>query len=786
MDAERWARITELLDRLGEIDDQVTLEARLDEWCADDATLRAEVLELLAAQARHSDFLSGSAVEEAEALIGERLQQQWIGRSLGAWTIEAPISQGGMGTVFRVRRSQEFDQTGALKIIRAGFESEELIRRFAQERALLAQLNHPNIARLLDGGTTEDGLPWLVMELVEGEMIDQWCQHHQLSLEARLGLFEQVCAAVHFAHQKLIIHRDIKAGNVLVDASGQVKLLDFGIARLIEPGVEFEATLTQQRRLTPSSASPEQFLGQAVTTASDVYALGLLLYRLLCGQPAYAIDATTALKDVQRLICRDMPTRPSEVVARSAGDKGAASGLRPDRQARRLRGDLDTIVLKALRKEPERRYGSVEELAEDLRRHRAGLPVLARPDSVRYRAGKFIHRHWAGLAATSIAFAALAIGLVIAVNQAELARAERDRAELINQFLQSILVEADPYQAGAEATVRDVLRKAGELVESRFSEEPGIEAALRHTIGYTQLSLMQLEDAQANLARAFSLNQHLYGDHDDRTLMSRAYLAWIDYRRGQYQAAEEGYGQVLAMLDERNEVVTRATIHNDFGVILAEQERWDEALMHQQDSLDLWLAHDPERPEIGILFNNIALNLHGMGELEQARQWYEKGLERQRTEAPDGVSPDLAINLNNLGILLRDLGQPEAALPYHQEALDMRITTLGEEHAFTGMGHLTLGRLLLDLDQAEEARLELEAAVRISEATLEPEQLQVLVARASLARAMALNSEAEDARALLEQVIPMMREQNIPASFLEQAEDWYATLTAKDRGDAEH
>ncbi|TVS14087.1 MAG: serine/threonine protein kinase [Wenzhouxiangella sp.] len=774
MDPDRWQRIGELFARLIAVDDPSRRRDLLEKLCADDATLRPELEPLLNAHERATTFLENSVQAEAEAVLADRFRERMIGRRLGPWTIEAALSEGGMGSVFRVRRDGDgFTQVGALKLIRSGLASEQLIRRFEHERRLLARLQHPNIARLVDGGATEDNLPWLVMELVEGQSIDRWCDAHKLSVDARLALFDQVCRAVHFAHQNLVIHRDLKPGNILVGASGEVKLLDFGIAKLLEDSGDSELTLTQQRLLTPASASPEQFLGRPVTTASDVYALGLLLYRLLCGQPAYDVDTATAPADAQRLICRDMPTRPSLAVrdAHRLRTVATARDTGPERLRRQLRGDLDTIVLKALRKEPERRYGSVEELAEDLRRYRAGLPVRARPDSLRYRAGKFVGRHWIGLAATAGAFLALAIGLGAALWQTEQARAERDRVLRINQFLQTILVEADPYEAGAEATVRDVLRKAGEMVGERFGDQPDLEAPLRHTIGYTQLSLMALDESQANLERADELNRRLFGTDDDRTLITQAYLAWIDYRRGHHAEAEAGYRSVLERLNDTHDFATRATIHNDFGIILGELERWEEALAQQQLALELWLEHDPDRREVGIAYNNIAYNLHGLERLEEARAWYERSLERQRREAPDGMSVDLAFNLNNFGVLLRDLGQVEAALPYYRESLSMRQATLGPDHAFTGFGHLNLGRLLLDLDQADEALGELEAAVRISEDTLAPEQLQMLVARASLARARALAGLA-DPRDELAEVLAAMRASEAPNQFIEQARIW--------------
>ncbi len=781
MDARHWQRIEAAFGQLVEIEDPRQRRMRLDQLCADDPALRAELEALLTSHERAGSFLESPAQSEAEAVLLDRFRARMIGRRFGPWIVQEALSEGGMGSVFRVQRDGEgFSQLGALKLIRSGLESESLIRRFEHERRLLARLEHASIARLLDGGTSEDGLPWLVMELIDGRPIDQWCDQNQLSVAERLRLFEQVCAAVHFAHQNLIIHRDLKAGNILVNRDGQVKLVDFGIAKLLEEDPSSQRTLTSQRLLTPSSASPEQFLGQPVTTASDVYALGLVLYRLLCGTPAYDIDVTTSPIDAQRLICRDMPTRPSL----SLGNDGrlavaaAERGTRPERLKRQLSGDLDTIVLKALRKEPERRYGSVEELAADLRRHRQGLPVSARPDSVRYRAGKFVRRHWIGLGATAGAFLALGIGLSVAIWQTEQARAERDRTLRINDFLQAILIEADPYQAGAEATVRDVLRKAGEMVGERFSDQPDLEAPLRHTIGYTQLSLMDLEDSQANLERADELNRSVFGVDDERTLTTQAYLAWIEFRRGRFRDAEAGYRAVIARLRDRHDTAVRANIHNEFGIILSEMERWDEALVEHQRALDLWLKHAPDAPDVGILYNNIAGILHGQGKLEEAREWYQRALTRQRRDAPDGLSVDLSFNLNNFAVLLRDLDEPDTALPYYREALSMRIATLGPDHAFTGFAHMNLGRHLLAMDQPVEALKELERAVEISEATLEPTQLQVLASRASLARARALTGQADAAGPELAEVLALMRQEALPAWLITQAEEWLTDIDA--------
>ena len=778
MNQGRWEKAAEIFHAALECQDENTRQRLVDQRCAQDPALRNEVLSLLRAHEEGADFLENTPTEDLDQLVSRQLGERWIGTRIGPWRIESLIHQGGMGAVYRVERiGNDYQQTAALKLIRFGLETRELIERFGRERQVLAQLEHPGIARLLDGGTTDSGLPYLVMEYIDGLPIDQYCDENRLDLNARIELFEQVCAAVHYAHQKLVIHRDLKPSNILVTDDGRVRLLDFGIAKLLsDQALEAEATVTRHRILTPSNSSPEQFTGGLTTTATDVYALGILLYRLLCGCRPYRIDSDTSFARVEELICRETPTRPSQRLALQPDAHQIAQWRRlsADKLRRRLSGDLDTIIMKALRKEPERRYGSVETMARDLERYRAGLPVSARPDSISYRAGKFCLRHWKGLAATGAAFIALAVGLGVALWQADQARAERDRAQLINEFLQTILIEADPYQAGAEATVRDVLRKAGDLVNERFASQPEIEAPLRHTIGYTQLSLMELDASLDNLNRADRLNRQLYGELDDRTLLTRAYIAWIDYRRGQYDAAEAGYRALLDLLGPGHHHATRATIHNDFGIVLGEMERWEEALEHQRHALEIWLAHEPDRPEIGVAYNNVAYNLHGQGQLEQAREWYERALEHQRREAPDGISVDLAYNLNNYGVLLRDMGQPEQALQYYRESLDMRLATLGAEHAFTGFGHLNVGRLLLDLERAEEAMPHLERSVAISESTLAPDQLQVLVARASLARARSLTG-LEDPRDELADVLATLQATQAPNQFIEQTRQWLET-----------
>ncbi len=374
-------------------------------------TVAGEVEALLAAANESADFLEAPAWERASADTGSEAAPERV----GPWRIEAEIGRGGMGTVYRaVRDDDQYQKQVAIKLVRGGMDAGFVLQRFRAERQILANLEHPNIARLVDGGTTEEGWPYFSMEYVLGQPIDKYCA--TLGVRERIELFRTVCAAVQYAHQRLVIHRDLKPSNILVSADGVPKLLDFGIAKLLGADVvgSGEATSTVWPLMTPEYASPEQVKGEAVTTASDVYSLGMLLYLLLAGKRAYEIK-TRAPEEVARVVCQQQPEKPSALADRPL--------------SRQLAGDLDTIVLKAIRKEPARRYQTVGELSEDLHRYLAGLPVLARGDTVGYRAGKFVRRHKAAVVVAGLLVVSLLGGIVATVRQARIAEANRARAE---------------------------------------------------------------------------------------------------------------------------------------------------------------------------------------------------------------------------------------------------------------------------------------------------------------------------------------------------------------------
>ena len=525
MKAERWQQVREILDHA------IALPASerspfLDENCANDQELREEVESLLSS---HNDAGSVFLKAPPAKLMGafENDQTNRVGRRIGVYQILSVIGRGGMGEVYHaVRADGQYEKHVAVKLVRGGYDSALLLERFRHERQILASLDHPNIARLLDGGTTEEGIPYLIMELVEGERLDSYCDAGRMSITERLKLFCQICSAVQYAHQRLIIHRDLKPSNVLVTADGIPKLLDFGIAKLVDPDAIAEVTI--MRAMTPEYASPEQIRGEPITTASDVYSLGVVLYQLLTGRSPYPGE-TRSSHQLAQAVCEVDPTKPSSAVLKPlpiAGDDPAAqrtpddlSSLRegsPAKLQRRLLGDLDNIVAKAMRKEPQQRYSSVEQLAEDIRRHLQGLPVTAVKGSFAYRANKFVRRNRMAIAAGVLLALTLMGGIAatirqarIARKQAEVARAERARAEKrfrdVRELANSLIFEIhDSIQSlpGATPSRKLLLDRAVQYLDKLSADASG-DLNLQRELAwaYQRLATVQGDTTQSNLGQ---------------------------------------------------------------------------------------------------------------------------------------------------------------------------------------------------------------------------------------------------------------------------------------------
>jgi serine/threonine-protein kinase len=509
-------------------------QAFAEQTLGGDAEALREVLSLLRADARARGFLELPLVEPAAGGAAEAQGAAWIGKRIGPYRLVGKLGEGGMSTVYLAEREDEqYRRQVAIKVVRSAFAGEDQLRRFRAERQILASLDHPGIARLYDGGATEEGLPYLVMEYIEGEPIDDFCDRRRLTIAQRIELFRAVCSAVHYAHQNLVVHRDLKPGNILVTTAGLPRLLDFGIAKLLTPELLPAGPVTTVawlRLMTPYYASPEQILGKPVTTGSDVYSLGLLLYKLLTGRlpRRFAGQAPAA---IERVVTEEEPEKPSAAVGRGGRDGpegpptpeagqleavARARGVRPAQLRRLLAGDLDTVVLSALRRDPQRRYGSAEQLSEDLRRHLEGLPVLAHPDSLPYRAGKFLRRHRLAVgAAAAILLLAVGAAVAFALQSARLAR-ERDRAERervkaqrVAEFLEEVFSlshRADPRIE--PMTALEVLERGARKLD-QMGDQPQIQAALMHTMGRIYRDLGRFEQAAPLLERALAARTKL-------------------------------------------------------------------------------------------------------------------------------------------------------------------------------------------------------------------------------------------------------------------------------------
>ncbi|HYA24430.1 MAG TPA: protein kinase [Terriglobales bacterium] len=525
---KRWQQVKNVLQEAIELPFE-RRKAFLDGACNGDSALRAEVESLLLQEGEKTEEFLRSPLQG----LAQRLQQlsaSWVGRRIGPYKIIEIIGEGGMGSVYRAARADDqYQKQVAIKLVRLGLGTPSALARFRTERQILANLEHPNIARLLDGGATEDGLPYVVMELVEGLAIDEYCNAHRLSLAERLRMFRTVCQAVQYAHQHLVVHRDLKPANILVTADGTPKLLDFGIAKILDdeslPGGA-EATISVLRMLTPEYASPEQVRGETVTTASDVYSLGVILFLLLTGRHPYSFDSRAA-DAIVHAVCDTEPPKPSTAVRRmqaspisgkpTPNNQIAADGESAVKLGKQLRGDLDNMVLMALRKDPQRRYASAEQLAEDLRRHLASLPVTARKDTAGYRASKFVGRHRVGVTAAAAVLLTLLAGLVITLREAQIARQQteiarqqrvqsEERFNDLRQVANSLMFEfhdAIKDLAGATPAKALLIQRSREYLD-RLARDAKDDSSLQQELAtaYIKLGDIQGSPRQADLGDA--------------------------------------------------------------------------------------------------------------------------------------------------------------------------------------------------------------------------------------------------------------------------------------------
>ena len=725
--AARHARVKALFD--------AALERSPNErgtWLAaqvDDPSLCAEVESLLAAHAGADTGFLEDAAPHAVATPAPTSDDYGFDR---AFRIVRELGRGGMGIVFLAERADgAYDAEVALKLIAPGGELDpEAATRLRLERQILARLNHPNIARLYDGGTTANGAPYLVLEYVDGERLDRWTEARRPSIEQRLALFLKVCDAVEHAHRNLVVHRDLKPGNILVAKDGEPKLLDFGIAKVLAEGASDE---TATRLLTPRYAAPEQIRGEPVTTQTDVYALGVVLYELLTGTSPYG-EATSRPHLLPRAICDEEPTRPSLSFSRTTAPTTAPRDANAQRHAaRRLRGDLDAIVMKALRKRPGDRYGSAEALAADLRAHLAGLPVAARRGSRAYRARRFVARHRLALAAAAT-LAALTLAFIVGLaRQLEATQRERDRGARVTDVLLGVFNEADPATArGKEPTMREVLDRGAARIERELAGEPELLARIAGELSGIYSALGDADRALALASRALDAAP----PDGDPVAHARALHARgvAEFAKGEYSVAGRTFSEVARRAQGRDRRLEADALLRA-AIATSQDGRYEEAWPRQRDLAeallrDAGLARFDAAALVELatreprLVDQVADNASAACETLTRLADYDAALERcdqaQALErallAPD--SPEHGETLNSITEIRAARGDRIGAIAAQRETLELYRRIYGDDHVKTALTRVNLAVDLKSTGQFDAARTELEQALPVFEAKL--------------------------------------------------------------------
>ncbi|HMV50869.1 MAG TPA: serine/threonine-protein kinase, partial [Blastocatellia bacterium] len=734
MTPERYQRIKQLFQEAQE-KDTASRAAWLQEACGEDSSLRREVETLLRenSSADTLPFLETEAVLAAAPILPRFDQDRtMIGQRVGLYRVISELGRGGMGNVYLAERDDDaFKKRVAIKIVRRGMDSAEILSRFRHERQILASLDHPNIARLLDGGTTAEGMPYFVMEHIEGRPIDDYCESHQLKTSERLELFRTVCAAVHYAHQNLVIHRDIKPTNILVTEDCTVKLLDFGIAKILNPELADDTiypTRTWERPMTPAYASPEQVLGHNVTTATDVYSLGVVLYELLTGQKPYQIKSVSP-HEIARVVCENEPERPSTAVIRRTTSDGARETNGnfnveyAEKLRRQLQGDLDNIVLMALRKEPERRYASVQQFSEDIRRHLAGRPVIAREDTARYRMSKFIARHRAGVIAAVLVTLSLLAGLVTTIWQMRVARQQRAIAERrfndVRKLANNVMFKYhDAIENLPGATpVREMLVKDALEYLDNLSREVGNDAALQQELAaaYEKVGLVQGHPYYSNLGdragamrsyeKALAIRRALgaAGASDATSLYnlsrSQTLLADLKSESGDLAGALAGYRDALPVCERALAAAPNDTaIRNWVGAIyerlaetLEKTGDYKTSLDYTQKSLEFSeqvAAAEPKEPKwrrnLAISYIKLGDRSYTMLDYGKALDFYRQALARYEVlfaedKLNTSVRREMATTLDSAGKMLQLMNRFDEAMAQHRRALELREAGLADD-----------------------------------------------------------------------------------------------------------
>lgn len=750
-----WSDIARLFE---EALQQSEPEAWLKVNCKRETKTYREVRAMLKAHATAGNFLGNSVIEfrpeQLNTMVSEGNSILQI-KKLGPYNILKELGTGGMGTVYLAEHSDKhIDRQVALKVLRPGFDQENIVQRFVQEQRMLSTLEHPGIARLYDAGVTEDGRPYFAMEYINGLPIDTYCDENELSLEQCLHLFINVCEAVQYAHRNLIVHRDLKPSNVLVDENNTPKLLDFGIAKLLiaEQDITAPLTRTGQRWMTPEYAAPEQVRAESISTATDVYALGALLYKLLTGSPPFRFEVNTS-GEIERVICEEVPTLPSAATTQ-LNNTGELN--------KKLKGDLDTIILKALRKEPERRYTSVESFSNDIKRYLDGLPVKARRDTVGYRTMKFVNRHRIAIitaAAIVLLISSFGIFYTLQITQ------ERDRAEQYASFLTDLFSSPDPFQTtenagGKDITVREYMDKAAKRVQSELTEDPEMQIELLKTIAGVQQNLGHTVEASLLYHDLLAKEKKVYGERTAEAIETMRKLAWTTE---DYTIADSLYRWQIKLGRELEDGIGPLTAHSmgSYGSFLFKQGKFKDALKQLEPAVIVFRTAGPEyRQELAnalMMSGNVYSTLN---KLNQADTLMQEAYSIQKQL--NGVNhPKTANFMNSIAMVAQKLGDYDRAEDLKRRAFKIFQKKLGMQHPYTITLLSNIASIVSLKGDNREASKILRRVHALRKAKYGENHIKTMKTLQSLASNLMLYGELDEAEPILRKVYVFFK-QNLP------------------------
>jgi serine/threonine protein kinase len=737
----KWERLQELFSRAVDLT-PAERDALVDKETAGDPELREELLGLLACDTGRSTGPLTTALGAALDATTRDRRRALLGKVVGNYKLTSVLGHGGTGTVYLGERAdRQYSAQVAVKIVDSATVQGDLGMRFRAERQILASLNHPNIARLLDAGETEEGQPYLIMEYVHGEPVDRFCDRQQLAVNARLELFLEICSAVQYAHQNLIVHRDLKPANILVTGEGKAKLLDFGIAKLLDVGEAASAlalTRMNDRLLTPEYASPEQILGRVVTTASDVYALGVVLYELLTGLRPYVVPGSASQLELERSICITDPQRPSFAVRRAL-DAGPIEGqstmaaiamarqTNPDRLQRRLLGDIDAIVMRALRKEPEHRYGSIEQFAADIRRYLAREPVLARQGNWVYYSQRFVRRHTVGVTGgvTFVGFI-LAFAITMSIQRERIAE-ERDRAtqesaraEKVSSFMLNVFAAAEPFNSyGEEVTARQLLDQAARSIQGDLGEQPEVRARLIEAIGRAYRRQGLTDRAVAYFEESLRIRELAKLPRDARTGSILTEMAITLRQLGRFEDADRALTEALQISSSSgaDKTLSGAQLFATLGQLELSRANVEQANKYLTQALQTTREIvGPRDPRVATILLDISNARSWMDDIDGAERAAREAVSIYR-ETVDERHPDRVMADYLLARVLNLQGRTEEAAALYERTLTAQRLLFGNDGARVGDTMTELAQVRVNQGRLADAERLMNDALELSRKT---------------------------------------------------------------------